>query len=65
MWLYLEKYISLIQFILLFTNFRVKAHPPHPYSSITGLKDCMLLVKLGNTEIRDLVKDVTLPLVVK
>lgn len=64
MWLYLEKYISLIQFILLFTNFRVK-RPPHPYSSIIDLKDCMLLVKLGNTEIRDLAKDVTLPLVVK
>lgn len=66
--LFLEKYISLIQFILLFTNFKFTlfySYYYHPYSSIIDLKDCMLLLKLDSTEIRNLAKDATLPLEVK
>lgn len=66
--LFLEKYISLIQFILLFTNFKFTLFfysYYYPYSSIIDLKDCMLLLKLDSTEIRNLAKDATLPLEVK
>lgn len=64
---FLEKYINLTQFILLFTNFRFTLFYSYyyPYSSIIDLKDCMLLVKLDNTEIRNLAKDAALPLEVK
>lgn len=48
--LYLEKYINLIQLILLFTNFRAVMLFFCPYSRIVGLKNCMLLVKLDTAK---------------